>query len=245
MRRGRWSPPPSMSWRRSPVSASTMRWSRSMAPKRRSWTAARRRSWRRSTRVGLETLDQPRRYIKVLKPVRVAMGDAFGEIRPNARGFRVEAEIEFDHALIGRQSLAIDVQAGYLPPRDRARAHLRLHARRDDACGTRAMRSALRSRTRWSSATTAFSTRRARGFRTSSSATRCSMRSATWRWRAGRCSAPTARCAAATSSIMRCCAALMSDASAWTWVDGEAPRPVRGHADVAGRLAPAFGPEIS
>ena len=30
--------------------------------------------------VGLETLDQPRRYIKVLKPVRVAMGDAFGEI---------------------------------------------------------------------------------------------------------------------------------------------------------------------
>ena len=33
----------------------------------------------------------PRRYIKVLKPVRVAMGDAFGELRPNARGFRIEA----------------------------------------------------------------------------------------------------------------------------------------------------------
>ena len=39
--------------------------------------------------------------------------------------------------------------------------------------------------------------------------------------------------------------ALMSDASAWTWVDGEALRPVRGHAEVAGRLAPAFGPDIS
>jgi UDP-3-O-[3-hydroxymyristoyl] N-acetylglucosamine deacetylase len=60
--------------------------------------------------VGIETLDQPRRYIKVLKPVGVAMGDAFGEIRPNARGFRIEAEVEFDHALIGRQSLAVDVK---------------------------------------------------------------------------------------------------------------------------------------
>src|SRR5262250_3828368 len=37
--------------------------------------------------VGLETLDQPRRHIRVLKPVRVALGDAFGELRPNARGF--------------------------------------------------------------------------------------------------------------------------------------------------------------
>ncbi len=60
--------------------------------------------------VGLKILDQPRRYIKVLRPVRVALGDAFGEIRPNSGGFRVEAEVEFDHALIGRQSLAIDVR---------------------------------------------------------------------------------------------------------------------------------------
>jgi hypothetical protein len=37
----------------------------------------------------------------------------------------------------------------------------------------------------------------------------------------------------------------MSDASAWTWVDAEASRPARGHAEVAGRLAPAFGPDIS
>jgi hypothetical protein len=37
----------------------------------------------------------------------------------------------------------------------------------------------------------------------------------------------------------------MSDASAWTWVDGEALRPARGHLEVSGRLAPAFGPDIS
>src|SRR6266851_9948451 len=47
--------------------------------------------------VGLETLNQSRRYIKVVKPVRVAMGDAFGEILPNARGFRIEAEVNFNH----------------------------------------------------------------------------------------------------------------------------------------------------
>jgi UDP-3-O-[3-hydroxymyristoyl] N-acetylglucosamine deacetylase len=58
--------------------------------------------------VGIETLDEPRRFIRVLKPVRVATGDAFGELRPHARGFRVEAEIEFDHPLIGRQSLEYD-----------------------------------------------------------------------------------------------------------------------------------------
>src|SRR5439155_3233491 len=58
--------------------------------------------------VGLETLDQARRFIRVLKPVRVATGDAFGEIRPYARGFRVEAQIEFDHPMIGRQSFAFD-----------------------------------------------------------------------------------------------------------------------------------------
>jgi UDP-3-O-[3-hydroxymyristoyl] N-acetylglucosamine deacetylase len=39
--------------------------------------------------------------------------------------------------------------------------------------------------------------------------------------------------------------ALMSDASAWTWVEEETPRPVAGHAEIATRLAPAFGPDRS
>jgi UDP-3-O-[3-hydroxymyristoyl] N-acetylglucosamine deacetylase len=60
--------------------------------------------------VGLEISKESRRYIKVLKRVRVALGEAYGEIEPNARGFRVEAEVSFEHALIGRQSLAIDVK---------------------------------------------------------------------------------------------------------------------------------------
>src|SRR5438105_2630274 len=43
--------------------------------------------------VGIETLDVPRRFIRVLKRVCVTSGNAFGEIRPYARGFKVEAEI--------------------------------------------------------------------------------------------------------------------------------------------------------
>jgi UDP-3-O-[3-hydroxymyristoyl] N-acetylglucosamine deacetylase len=60
--------------------------------------------------VGLESLDAPRRFIRVLKPVRVALKDAYGELRPYARGFRIEAEIAFDHPAIGQQSLALDVR---------------------------------------------------------------------------------------------------------------------------------------
>jgi UDP-3-O-[3-hydroxymyristoyl] N-acetylglucosamine deacetylase len=59
---------------------------------------------------GLTTRALPRRYIEVLKPVRVARDGALGELRPYANGFRVEAEIEFDHPLIGKQALALDIE---------------------------------------------------------------------------------------------------------------------------------------
>jgi UDP-3-O-[3-hydroxymyristoyl] N-acetylglucosamine deacetylase len=58
---------------------------------------------------GLTTRALPRRFIEVVKPVRVAKNEALGELRPYAHGFRVEAEIAFDHPLIGRQELALDV----------------------------------------------------------------------------------------------------------------------------------------
>jgi len=59
---------------------------------------------------GLTARALPRRYIEVIKPVRVAKDDAFGELRPYSHGFRVEAEIEFDHPLIGKQALALDIE---------------------------------------------------------------------------------------------------------------------------------------
>lgn len=60
--------------------------------------------------VGLETQSAARRYMQILKTVRVSHPDgAYGELRPYAHGFRMEAEIEFEHPMIGRQSLAFDV----------------------------------------------------------------------------------------------------------------------------------------
>jgi UDP-3-O-[3-hydroxymyristoyl] N-acetylglucosamine deacetylase len=61
---------------------------------------------------GLITLPVPRRYIRILKPVRFASGDSYGELRPHPQGFRVEVEIDFAHPLIGRQTLAYDIEPG-------------------------------------------------------------------------------------------------------------------------------------
>jgi UDP-3-O-[3-hydroxymyristoyl] N-acetylglucosamine deacetylase len=58
---------------------------------------------------GIVTQAAARRYIQVLKPVRVGKNGCYGELRPHAGGLRIEAEIEFDHPLIGRQSYAADV----------------------------------------------------------------------------------------------------------------------------------------
>ncbi len=57
---------------------------------------------------GLRELDEPRRYIKVLRPVQVKEGDSVGEIFPY-NGFRLDVEIDFSSELIGRQRLDLDV----------------------------------------------------------------------------------------------------------------------------------------
>jgi len=59
---------------------------------------------------GVVALTAPRRYTKVLKPIRVEKGESFGELTPYDRGFRVDVTIDFPHALIGQQSLAFDVE---------------------------------------------------------------------------------------------------------------------------------------
>jgi len=61
-------------------------------------------------RAGVISLPEPRRYMRILKPVRVVQDDAYGELRPYSQGFRIEFEIEFDHTLIGRQQLALDIE---------------------------------------------------------------------------------------------------------------------------------------
>jgi UDP-3-O-[3-hydroxymyristoyl] N-acetylglucosamine deacetylase len=57
---------------------------------------------------GIETLDVKRRYIRVLKPVRVEAGSSWAEFRPY-RGTRFEVEIDFESAAVGRQRFAADI----------------------------------------------------------------------------------------------------------------------------------------
>ena len=58
---------------------------------------------------GIVTQSASRRFIQVLKPVQVAIGDSFGELRPYAAGFRAEVEIDFANPVIGRQSYVLDL----------------------------------------------------------------------------------------------------------------------------------------
>jgi UDP-3-O-[3-hydroxymyristoyl] N-acetylglucosamine deacetylase len=61
--------------------------------------------------VGLAELESPRRFLKVLKPIRVEENGAFGELAPH-NGFHLDVEIDFDTTLIGNQRIEIDVNPG-------------------------------------------------------------------------------------------------------------------------------------
>lgn len=59
--------------------------------------------------VGIVMQGAARRYLKVLKPVRVTQGKAFAELLPNERAFRLDVEIDFPTPVIGRQRKAVDL----------------------------------------------------------------------------------------------------------------------------------------
>ena len=67
---------------------------------------------------GIVTQSAARRFIQVLKPVQVAIGDSFGELRPYAGGFRAEVEIDFANPRDRPSELFARSQPGKLPPRD-------------------------------------------------------------------------------------------------------------------------------
>jgi UDP-3-O-[3-hydroxymyristoyl] N-acetylglucosamine deacetylase len=194
--------------------------------------------------VGIQTLEPARRYLKILKPIRVASGDAVGELRPNPRGFRVEAEVEFDNAIIGRQSLAIDVKPETFR-RDIVRART-FGFMRDVAKlwnAGYALGASLEN-------TLVISDSRIlnpEGTRFPDEFVRHKMLDAigdlalaggpllgTYR---------TVRGGHKLNYAVLC--ALMSDHTAWAWVDDAAPRAHRGHAELGMWAAPAFGPDIS
>lgn len=61
--------------------------------------------------VGVRELQQPRKFIKVLKPIRVQDGDCWGELSPHS-SFHLDVEIDFPTPLIGKQRLALEMNAG-------------------------------------------------------------------------------------------------------------------------------------
>ncbi|WP_350336141.1 UDP-3-O-acyl-N-acetylglucosamine deacetylase [Coralliovum pocilloporae] len=58
--------------------------------------------------VGLKQQRRARRFIKVLKPVRIENGQSYAELRP-FDGSRFEVEIDFDTPVIGRQKFSGDL----------------------------------------------------------------------------------------------------------------------------------------
>jgi UDP-3-O-[3-hydroxymyristoyl] N-acetylglucosamine deacetylase len=70
--------------------------------------------------VGLTELDAPRRFLKVLKTIRVEEAGTIGELSP-CNGFHLDVEIEFDSPIIGKQRLEINLNPGSFR-RDLARA---------------------------------------------------------------------------------------------------------------------------
>ena len=58
-------------------------------------------------RVGLRTLSAPRRFLKVLKPVRIEHGRSFSELSPAESGFSLDVEIDYPVAAIGRHRKAL------------------------------------------------------------------------------------------------------------------------------------------
>ena len=60
-------------------------------------------------RAGTASCGARRRWIKILRPVRIEAGRGFAELRPIDRGFRLDVEIDFESPVIGRSRKAMDL----------------------------------------------------------------------------------------------------------------------------------------
>jgi UDP-3-O-[3-hydroxymyristoyl] N-acetylglucosamine deacetylase len=194
---------------------------------------------------GIETLSESRRFIRILKPVRVAVGDACAEFRPYSRGFRIEAEIAFNHPLIGRQTIEYDGRPDSFR-RDFARARTFGFLRDVSKLwnGGFARGASLEN-------TLVVSDSRVlnpEGARFADEFVRHKVLDAI---------GDLALAGAPLLGMYRtvrgghklnyaALSALMADATAWTMVEAEPVRPVRGHADLsAGLAAAAYAPDVS
>jgi UDP-3-O-[3-hydroxymyristoyl] N-acetylglucosamine deacetylase len=195
--------------------------------------------------VGIAPLPATRRYIQVVKPVRIARDGAYGELRPYARGFRVEAEIDFEHPLIGRQSLALDVAPDTFR-RELARA--RTFGFMRDVAKLWSAGYALGASFENTLVVADNRVLNSDGLRFADEFVRHKMLDAV-----GDLALAGAPLLAAYRSVRgghklnhAVLSALMADPSAWIMVEGEQARRTRGRAELAtGLVAPAYAPDVS
>ncbi|HLH94036.1 MAG TPA: UDP-3-O-acyl-N-acetylglucosamine deacetylase [Xanthobacteraceae bacterium] len=195
--------------------------------------------------VGLESLDAPRRFIRILKPIRVALQNACAEFRPNARGFRIEAQISFDHPVIGQQSWALDIRPDTFR-REIARA--RTFGFMRDVARLWSAGYALGASLENTLVIAENRVLNPEGLRYRDEFVRHKMLDALGDLAlAGAPLCGTYRTVHGGHKLnYAALSALMSDTSAWSWAEGEPARPARSHADVAsGLAAPAFAPDVS
>lgn len=196
--------------------------------------------------VGITVQSAARRYIQVLKPVRVGKNGCYGELRPHLQGLRIEADIEFDHPLIGRQSFCVDVTPDVFR-RELARA--RTFGFMRDVAKLWSAGYALGASFENTVVVAEDRILNPEGMRFSDEFVRHKTVDAI-----GDLSLAGAPLLAAYRSVRgghklnhAVVTALMADSSAWTYVEMPQPaRRARGHADLAaGFVAPAYGPDVS
>lgn len=204
-------------------------------------------------RAGIVTQNAKRRYIKVLKTVRIEQDDAtYGELRPYANGFRVEVDIEFNHPLIGHQALALEIEPDTFR---RELSGARTFGFMRDVAKLWNAGYALGASFENTLVITENRVLNPEGLRYADEFARHKALDAL-----GDLTLAGAPLLGAYRSVRgghklnhAVLSALMADPTAWTWVDAPeavrqeaAPRRIRGHVDIAGGLvAPAYGPEVS
>jgi UDP-3-O-[3-hydroxymyristoyl] N-acetylglucosamine deacetylase len=193
---------------------------------------------------GIIDIAAPRRFIEVLKPVRVVIGQSVGEFLPYADGFRADVEIDFAHPQIGRQAFSFELSAASFR-RDVCRA--RTFGCMDD---TAKLWAAGYARGASLENTVVYDDKRVlnpEGLRYRDEFVRHKVLDVVGdlalaglpllgRYNAVR---PGHKL---NNAVLR---ALLADCSAWRIVEAAPARRRRGHADVAGAVAAAYSPEVS
>jgi len=194
--------------------------------------------------VGVVELSKARRYIKVLKPVRVAKGESFGELRPHEDGFRLDIEINFESTMIGRQTISLDLTPDSFR-RDLSRA--RTFGFMKDVSALWSAGKALGASFENTLVLSENRILNTEGLRYPDEFVRHKALDAV-----GDLALAGAPIIGAYRSVRgghrlnhAVLVALMSDPTAYEIVEAREPRRVRGHAEVAGMVAPAFGPDVS